>query len=347
MPETEHLALSKTYFLVFILSISFEICAQVYPDASVDSLLRTGINYIVNQDYKSASKCFNELNNKYPSLPLGKIYLAANKIAEAYDYAQEFDETFIYEKLEAAKQQSKKLEEEDNENIWNQYFFALSEGYLSYFEALNNNWFSALSSGVNSISKFEQILEADENFYEAYIAIGTFEYWKSRKLEFVNWFPFADDTKNIGIDLLAVAIDSSNYNSHLAVNSLIWIYIDQKKYNDAIDIAQEALEDFPQSRTFKWGLARAYEEINTSKSIDLYKEILNSYPALKNGNYKNEIILKHIIAQHYAKISDNQKAIEYCDEVLSIKNIPPKILEDMSDRLERVKELKIELTAKN
>jgi tetratricopeptide (TPR) repeat protein len=347
MPETEHLALSKTYFLFFILSISFEICAQVYPDASVDSLLRTGINYIVNQDYKSASKCFNELNNKYPSLPLGKIYLAANKIAEAYDYAQEFDETFIYEKLEAAKQQSKKLEEEDNENIWNQYFFALSEGYLSYFEALNNNWFSALSSGVNSISKFEQILEADENFYEAYIAIGTFEYWKSRKLEFVNWVPFADDTKDIGIDLLIVAIDSSSYNSHLAVNSLIWIYIDQKKYADAIEVAQSALEEFPQSRTFKWGMARAYEELNPLKSIELYKEILNSYPELKNSNYVNEITLKHIIAQQYAKIGETQQAIEYCDEVLSIKNILPKILEDMSDRLERVKELKIELTAKN
>jgi hypothetical protein len=61
----------------------------------------------------------------------------------------------------------------------------------------------------------------------------------------------------------------------------------------------------------------------------------------------NEITLKHIIAQQYAKIGETQQAIEYCDEVLSIKNIPPKILEDMSDRLERVKELKIELTAKN
>jgi tetratricopeptide (TPR) repeat protein len=347
MPETEHLALSKTYFLFFILSISFEICAQVYPDATVDSLLRTGINYIVNQDYKSASKCFNELNNKYPSLPLGKIYLAANKIAEAYDYAQEFDETFIYEKLEAAKQQSKKLEEEDNENIWNQYFFALSEGYLSYFEALNNNWFSALSSGVNSISKFEQILEADENFYEAYIAIGTFEYWKSRKLEFVNWVPFANDTKDIGIDLLIVAIDSSSYNSHLAVNSLIWIYIDQKKYADAIEVAQSALEEFPQSRTFKWGMARAYEELNPLKSIELYKEILNSYPELKNSNYVNEITLKHIIAQQYAKIGDTQQAIKYCDEILSIKNIPPIVQEEMIDRLGRVKELKIELTSEN
>ena len=140
------MAPSKIYFLLFVLLISFELNAQVYPDATVDSLLRTGIDYIVNQDYKSANECFSELNNKYPSLPLGKIYLAANKIAEAYDYAQEFDDNFIYQNLEAAKQEAQQLEEEDNQNIWNQYFFALSEGYLSYFEALNNNWFSALSA---------------------------------------------------------------------------------------------------------------------------------------------------------------------------------------------------------
>jgi tetratricopeptide (TPR) repeat protein len=347
MPETEHLARSKLFFFLIILLICLESKAQVYPDATVDSLLRTGIDYIVKQDYKSASETFYTLDDKYPSLPLGKIYLAANKIAEAYDYAEEFNETFIYGNLESAKLQAQQLEKTDDQNIWNQYFFALSEGYLSYFEALNNNWFSALSSGVNSISKFEQILEADENFYEAYIAIGTFEYWKSRKLEFVNWVPFADDTKDIGIDLLIVAIDSSSYNSHLAVNSLIWIYIDQKKYADAMEVAQSALEEFPQSRTFKWGMARAYEELNPLKSIELYKEILNSYPELKNSNYVNEITLKHIIAQQYAKIGETQQAIEYCDEVLSIKNILPKILEDMSDRLERVKELKIELTAKN
>ena len=346
-PETGHLVHYKIYYFLFLLLITSEIIAQVYPDPIVDSLLRTGIDHIVKQDYKSADKTFNNLNDKYPSLPLGKIYLAANKIAEAYDYSEEFDETFIYENLEVAKQQSLKLEEEDNQNIWNQYFIALSEGYHSYFEALNNNWFSALSSGVNSISKFEQILEADKNFFEAYIAIGTFEYWKSRKLESVNWLPFSDDNRDIGIEFLIVAIDSSSYNSHLALSSLIWIYIDQKKYDMAIEVAQIALEEFPQSRTFKWGMARAYEDLNPLKSIELYKEILNSYPPLKNGNFKNEITLKHIIAQLYAKLGNIDQANKYCDEVLLMKNIPPKILDDMSDRLERVRELKTELRVQN
>jgi len=321
--------------------------AQVYPDVKVDSLIKTGIHLIVNQDYSSANKIFGNLNKEYSHLPLGKIYLAANKIAEAYDYAQDFDETYILNNLESAKEQSEKLIDADDTNIWYHYFYALAEGYISYYDAIGGSWFSALSKGINSISEFEKILIEDKNFYEAYIAIGTFEYWKSRKLEFMDWLPFASDTKNIGIDRLIVAIDSSSYNSHLAVNSLIWIYIDQKKYTDAIKVAEKALTESPKSRTFKWGLARAYEEVNPLKAIEYYLDILNSYPSSLKENYTNVITLKHLIAQQYVKIGDKENAVKYCDEILSMKNIPKKTLDELSGRLERVKSLKNELSKKS
>jgi pentatricopeptide repeat protein len=61
-------------------------------------------------------------------------------------------------------------------------------------------------------------------------------------------------------------------------------------------------------------------------------------------NDTNEITLKHIIAQQYAKLGDTEKAIKYCDEILSMKNIPKKTLDELSSRLERVKALKTELS---
>ncbi|MCW9097996.1 MAG: tetratricopeptide repeat protein [Ignavibacteriaceae bacterium] len=335
---------SDILLLLFFILLQTEIHSQVYPDDRVDSLLRTGIRHIVNQDYKGGEEIINLLNKEFLNLPLGKIYLAANRIAEAYDYAEDFDEEFILKRLEEAKEQSEKLIDSDNENIWYQYFLALTEGYTAYFHAINESWFSALSTGVDAISEFDKILASDKKFYEAYIAIGTFEYWKSRKMEFIDWLPFSNDSRKIGIDRLKVAIDSSSYNSYLAINSLIWIYIDQNRFDDAIKISEKALKEFPDSRTFKWGLARAYEEIDPSKAIALYIEILNSYPVLENGNYKNVITLKHIIAQQYVKLDDKQNALKYCNEILSIKNIPEKTADELAERLERVKSLKKELT---
>lgn len=336
--------LSLYVIIIFFHSISF---TQNYPDKNVDSLLEKGIKLIVHQKYDEAEIFFNLMNKSYPEIPLAKIYLAANKIAEAYDYAEEFDENFILQNLNEAKDQAEDLINQDENNIWYHYFYALAEGYISYYNAINESWFSALSSGVNSISEFENILTADSNFYEAYIAIGTFEYWKSRKTEFMTWLPFNNDTKKIGIEKLIVAIDSSSYNSYLAINSLIWIYIDQKRFDDAIKISDKALKEFPDSRSFKWGKARAYEEINPATSIELYIEILNSYPVIMRSNHKNEIVLKHIIAQQYAKLGKKEDAIKYCDEILSIKNLPNKTAEDLNERIERVKNLRNELFKKN
>lgn len=344
MLEIARLVLCKRIIILFLFLLPSFLQAQIYPDQVVDSLLRLGISHIVTQDYAAAEKVFTKLKHDYTEIPLGKIYLAANQIAEAYDYAQEFDEDYILKNLEDAKDQAELLLEKNQANIWYRYFYALAEGYIAYFEAINGSWFSALSSGVNSISEFEKILDSDNNFFEAYIAIGTFEYWKSRKMEFMDWLPFTNDTKKSGIDRLNVAIDSSSYNTYLAINSLIWIYIDQKKFDAAIKIAENSLKQFPDSRTFKWGLARAYEESDSYKAIKIYKEILYSYPSYLKENYKNKIVLKHLIAQQYAKKGDNESAIKYCDEILSIKDLPESTKNELNERLERVRALKIELS---
>ncbi len=318
--------------------------AQNYPEPRVDALLKDGIIHIINQDYQGAKIFFKALDDECYNIPFGKIYLAVVSIAESYDYAEEFDSDFIYNNLEEAKKQSLDLLDEDEDNVWYNYFYALSEGYIAYFNAINESWLSAVSTGLNSISAFEKCLESDPAFYESYIAIGTFEYWKSRKSEPLSWLPFIDDNKSYGIERLITAIDSSSYNTYLAINSLIWIYIDQENYLAAIQTAEKALIDFPESRSFKWGLARAYEDVDPEHSIDIYFEILNSYPKWKESNQVNETILKHLIAQQYVTTGDEQKATELCKEILRGGNIPESSMVILEDRLERVEELLRELT---
>jgi len=335
----------RTFLFAILFFLSQQtVFTQDYPEPRVDALLKDGIIHIINQDYEGAKIFFESLDDEYSNLPFGKIYLAAVSIAESYDYAEEFDSDFIYNNLEEAKDQSLDLVDEDEENLWNNYFYALSEGYIAYFNAINESWLSAVSTGLNSISAFEDCLDIDPTFYESYIAIGTFEYWKSRKSEPLSWLPFIDDNKSYGIERLITAIDSSSYNTYLAINSLVWIYIDQENYLAAIQTSEKALVDFPESRLFKWGLARAYEDVNPEHSIDIYFQILNSYPRFRNSNQVNETILKHLIAQQYVTIGDEQKAIELCREILREGTIPQSSMEKLEDRLERVEELLHQLT---
>lgn len=342
MPGTELLELFKLRsFLLFVFYFQAVCFCQVYPDSKVDSLLRTGINSLILQNYIQAENTFAVLNLKYSQLPFGKIYLAAVQIAKSYDYGEDYNESSIDSLLNSAKEQSEKILDENENNIWNKYFLSLSEGYYAYFKALNKDWLSALSEGANALTDFDDITKKDINFHEAYIAIGTFKYWKSRKTEFLDWLPGYKDEKINGINLLEHAIRHSTYNRYLAVNSLIWIYIDQKKNTQAVGLADSALMEYPGSRFFMWGLARAYEDINPKKSIEIYYKILNSLS--HNLNHYDEIVLKHLIAQEYNKLGDKQSAIKICNEILSTKITDENLYSRLKNRLNRVKKLKMEL----
>lgn len=331
-------------FLFFILLALPFLSAQTFPDNSVHKILKNGIDLIIHQKYDEAEKVFKRLDQTRKDLPLGKIYLAAVSIAKSYDYEQPFDDKYISGKLESAKKISERLLEKDEHNIWNKYYYALSQGYIAYYDALRESWLNAFSTGLSSVSDFEDCLEIDKNFYEAKIAIGSYKFWKSNKTEFINWLPFIDDEKDLGIKYLKEAVKYSGYNSHLAIHSLIWIYIEQKDFDSAIKLAQTALNDYPESRIFKWGLARSYESVDAKKSIKLYEEILDSYPLSLKSNRVNEVTLKHIIAQLFARLNNKTEAIRICNEILSIKSFTEFEKDKLQPRLERVKELISDLT---
>jgi tetratricopeptide (TPR) repeat protein len=340
MQETEHLARCSFLSLIFFFILVNFAFAQDFPIQRVDVLLKSGIMNVVNQEYTEANKYFSQLALEYPELPLGKIYLAASKIAEAYDYKKEYDSEYIESNLQEAREHAEELLSTDENNLWFNYYYALAEGYIAYYDAIRDDWLSALSTGMNSIRAFGNCLNIENNFYEAYIAIGTYEYWMSRKTEFLEGMPFYDDETEIGIEKLRTAIQSASYNSHLAVNSLIWIYIDQKDFNTAIEIGRNAVNAFPDSRYFKWGLARAYEDVNTDSSIQLYYDLLESFTQEKDQNSINSIVLKHIIAQQYVKIGEKEKALILCDEILSFTELNDYELSMLDERLERVKKFK-------
>lgn len=347
MREIEHLALYRILIVLFLaLFVNHFTYSQRYPNQEVNMLLDVGIEYLLNQNYDLARVKFNLLNKKYPELPFGKIYLAATDMAQTVDYGDDLNSESITKFLNEALELSEKLLERNPANIWNHYFVALSKGYKSYLRVIEEDWLAAITSGLSTVNYFEDCLEMDSSFYESYVAIGTYKFWKSRKLEFLEWLPFFDDKSEEGIRYLELALNKTSYNRKFAAISLIWIYIENKNFNRAIEIAENELKKNPLNRALKWGLARAYEDVNPAKAIQLYSEIVASYQKIPDQNHYQEITLKHIIAQQYLKIGENREALRLCDEILAIKNLNESTREKLSDRLKRVIKMRKELTSK-
>ncbi len=338
-----HLYISLALFLLVCASVKQEVSAAQIKDSIADKMIYKGIDLIIRQDYSNARKHFTRIAEESPYLPLGYIYSAAVEIARSVDYEDEFNDKKIEFYIRKAESLSDSLLG-TADNLEHNYYMALSKGYRAYYSAIKGSYVKAFSAGLESLKYYEKCLKFDKNFYESYIAIGTYNYWKSEKTDMLNWLPFFDDKREEGIKLLENAADKRTHNNYLTLYSLAWIYINKKEYSKTIKITENILEDYPGSRFFMWVLARAYEESNKKKAIALYKQIYDSYPPEAGDNIINRITLKHKIAMLEVSIGNKKEALSLCNDVLAIRINDDRIKEKISSRLSRVKELKEELT---
>jgi tetratricopeptide (TPR) repeat protein len=166
-------------------------------------------------------------------------------------------------------------------------------------------------------------------------------------MDVLNFLPFSEDYSGEAIKLLQYAANADTYNKHLAMSSLMWIYIEENKSREAVKIAKNELKKYPESRFFKWGPARAYEDINKEEAILTYQDILNSHMSRKNSNGYNEIILRHKIAMLLYSVGKKDAALEYCREILKTKLTSEYVKKRLEDRLQRVQELWDEILSSN
>lgn len=332
----------RILIILFFLLTTNNIVAQVYPDAKVDSLLKEGIRYIVMQQYDKAESLFKQLSQHESNIPFTKIYTTAVEIVKAYDYGIPFNDSAITGNLEKAVNICEELLDTNDENIWYNYFAAVAYAYSAYYEALQQNWLSAFTEGIESIEYFDRCIELDPSFYEAYVASSSYTYWKARKTESVNWLPFFDDGREEAITQLEKAVDYSAYNTFLAVNSLLWIYIDRGEAEKVIDITSKMLKEYEGSRFFMYPLARAYEDIDYAKANEVYLKIIHSYEMEQITSKVRYVELYHKVAQNYQRMDDCENALKMCNKILEMRPFTEFELEHINERIFRVLELKKE-----
>ncbi len=337
---------SVLYSLIAFFFFYNTLFAGSYPNKTVDNLIRSGVDYLLNHNHEAARHKFSELNRLFPKIPLGKIYLAVSEIAKSIEYSEKFNEDKIEKLLDDAKELSDSLYRKNKNDLWSTYFVALSKGYDAYYKGMNGDYFSAITNGISSITYYERCLEIDSLFYDSYIALGTFYYWKSAKTKALTWLPFVSDDRPLGKRLLEKSISKDTYGHFLGAYSLVWIYIENNELNSALNLCKELLKDYPNNRLFKLTLARIYTEFDKTKAINIYNEVLETVMGLDRNNHITEIELKHKIAMQYNDLGKYDKSLDYCKNILQIKLKDKYAREQLGTRLDRVKKLYEELQDK-
>ncbi|MCE1187598.1 MAG: hypothetical protein LWX56_00530 [Ignavibacteria bacterium] len=330
----------------FLIVFPFRLSAQKHPIQDIHESLTTGIEAIFTQNYSAAEEIFKSLVKKHPKNPLGNIYLAATYFTQTHDLGQSFNTALIENQLDEADHKADALLEMEPHNSWYLYYKALAHGYRAYFESESGSWFSAFKRAISAKNCFTDCVANDSTMIDCYVAIGAWKFWSSDKTEFIRWMPFVSDERKEGIQLLQQVIRYNTYNRNLAIHSLFWIYVRQKRFREALYLVEPLYKRHPQSRFFLWDVARANEEIDRKLAIQYYQKLLDSYSKTQCSKAVFFAIY-YIIAKNYFLAGEATTAREYMNKMPANLQFSKEESDYLGGKVERMKKLKSDLGLNN
>ena len=331
---------ARTTLLLFclLLIVPASSRAQRAVDASLHSLLRKGIQFSGEQRYREAMKQFEEAIRTNPDHPAGYMNKAILLMVMSLDFETPVRMPEYLQLLDRVEKLAEEMSASQATAAEGLYYRGMARSYVAYYHFRDGeNWLGGLSHGMKATGFLEDCLEKNPKAYDAMTGVGTYKYWKSKNMSFLTWTPLVDDERHAGINLLRLAEAKAQYTSQQASNSLIWIYIEEERWSDAIGVARKVLRRFPRNRLFLWGLASAAEgKSDLALARDAYERIVASIDDEVTERRYIEIQARAKIAGLSYELGDRERARKECQWVLRQRGISLSgFTEDGAERITR------------
>ena len=312
--------------------------AQRIPDAQLHTLIQQGIHRSGAQEYTEARRLFERAIAEHPRHPAGYLNKAILQMVMSLDFETPVTMPEYLDLLATVERLGEGLMNDPATASEGCYYRGMARSYRAYYEFRDGeNWLAGLSQGLNATGFLEDALAKNAKAYDAMTGIGTYKYWKSRNMSFLTWTTIVSDERAAGIRFLRRAERHADYSAQQATNSLIWIYIEEERWNDAIRAAQTILRRYPNNRLFLWGLASAAEgKSDWALARRTYERIVASIDAEVRERRYIEIQARAKIASMSYELGDRDTARRECHWVLRQRGIDlTRFTEDGADRITR------------
>ena len=290
------------------------------PQDEIDRLIMLSIEQSIVHEYDSAIAAASRLIEMEPDSPVGYFFMAGVYSSMISDYEDELWNEDFHHYSQLAVKKAQRLIENGNSDVWNYFYLGGSKGYISFQNLRTDRLFSALGHGMSAIKNLNKAVELDSTLYDAYLGIGNYKYWVSRKTQFVKWVPFISDRREEGIADIYIAMWKGKYSGDSAASTLGWILLDEKKYDKALEVISEQIDKYPESRFFMYIQAKALFGLErNNESIEVYSRLLDSVRKAEFNNHFNEIGILWNLLLLNMKTRDFNRALQYADEGLNLK----------------------------
>lgn len=306
----------------------------------VDQIILRGVKLVHNDSTFAAVEEFKKLIEIFPEDPIGYFYVSAslqNMMDDYrnYSYMGEFNKY-----MNLAIRTGEKRKKKGNLDAYDCLYLGGAIGFRGINKGLTGNWFGAFVDGLKAKGYLEKALKLDPELYDVYYGLGTYHFWKSLKAKIFWWLPFVKDNRQMGIDMIKLAIEKGKYAREDAKYALLRIYVENKEYQNAFAMIGKLRKIHPDRPFLLWLLGQA--QLKTQMydgAITTYQNLLKT---LTNSPYYHpagEVECRYHLALAYYESKDFEKSSDVIDSILAFEK-NPKENKSIKDFVGKAKKLK-------
>jgi len=291
----------------------------LYPP-EIAKWIESGVIRTIQNDFSGAESTFQKLIDELPAEPCGYFYLGATVQAEMLD-REDFSRLAEFNAaMDTTIDLAKSMRKKDPANLRGWFFEGSAYLYRSFMDNKRKKMWGAYRNASKGVNRLEKALALDTTFYDAYLGVGSYKYWKSSKAKALAWLPFVADDREKGVRMVHKAIEKGQFVRLVAGDQLAWMLLDFGRADEALTLAERNHRQFPNSRFFMWTLVEIYlKNQQFEQALQLYKELLTILRKQPFNNHYNEMNCLLHIAEIYYEQGDFLEAEQHLNELLQLE----------------------------
>ena len=256
---------------------------------------------ILRRDYEGSLRIFKELEEEYPRHPVGPfgkmgLWVMRMQENETFEFDREYFEAA--EKGIALMDQLPGQKKELSE--WDMFILSAGYGIHGFYHSKKHEWWKAYVFGNKAKQFLMKLIWKNPKFYDAYMGLGMYKYYRSVFTNQLWYFPFYPDRREEGINDLKLAVAEGEYSPDLSAANLGLIYLREKRFKEAGDLFKPLVKKFPKNIILRISLGRAY------LMAKQYKLAVREFETVLKVDSKNKLAPKFIRETEKAE-KDNRK----------------------------------------
>lgn len=298
------------------------------------------IECVYKENFESAEIEAKKIIRRYPDHPAGYFFSAIVADAWMAHYWSKSRENEFYKYCDLAISKGEELLKRDRNNEWAKFFIAGSDGYKGTYEARFERWITAFRYGWQGVSKLIDMERTGTTVADVNYGIGSYDYWRSAMMQTLWFMPKVDDRRQKGIDRLYLVKEKGVYTRDAAAASLVDIFLNEKRFEDALILSDEMLKKYPNTRLFLMGKAKALFGLGDYEKSKFFFELLQKMcQEYREGDSYMVITCHYWLAKNFLKQKDYARTLMECNRMTyyKISSDTRKMLEKYFSEAESIK----------